>query len=157
MTRFPLLFRRQRLVAGRGFVAHVDIRGRLVAHRTDAGFWLSGVEPGDVSASGATLHEAFAAFQESLAGVLADIAMDPASFDEFEVEVSAFFASRDGEEERIWNEAVECVRTNPDDTRFLNLLRLSADDPRGVKVTLLQPSAVSPSDNATPYPPALAA
>lgn len=156
MNQFPLLIRYQRLVAGRGFVAHVDIRGRLVAHRTDAGL-LSGVEPGDVSASGATLHEAFAAFLEALAGVLADIAMDPASFDEFEGEVSAFFASRDGEEERIWNEAVESVRTNPDDTRFLNLQRLSADDPRGVKVMLLQPSAVSPSDNATPYPPALAA
>lgn len=157
MTRFPLLFRCQRLVAGRGFVSHVDLRGRLVAHRTDAGFWLSGVEPGDVSASGATLHEAFAAFQDSLVGVLADIAMDPSSFDDFDHEVSAFFASRDEEEERVWIEAVESVRSNPDDTRFLNLLRLSADDPRGVKVTLLQPSVVSPSDNATPFPPALAA
>lgn len=50
--------------------------------------------------------------------ILADIAMDPASFDEFEAAVSGFFASRDGEEEQTLNEAVECVRTNLDDTRF---------------------------------------
>jgi predicted RNase H-like HicB family nuclease len=157
MTHYPLLFRCERLVVGKGYVARVDVRGRLVAHCQDDGFWISGVEPGDVSAGGKTLNEAFTGIQDSLGGILEDIALEPASFEEFQSEVEVFFSSRDLEEERLWREAVERVRTNPDDVRFLSLKHRSADDPRGVTVTQILPSAASPRDNASSYPPALAA
>ncbi len=159
MTPYPLLFRCQELVAGKGYVAHVDIRGRLVAYRREEGtFWISGVEPGDVSAGGATIREAFAAYLESLKGVLVDIALEPETFEAFKSEVQDFFDRRDLEEEAVWRRTVEVGRTaNRDDARFLSLTRLSADDPRGVKVMKVEIDAVSPSSNASSYPPALAA
>ncbi len=158
MTQYPLLFRCQELVAGKGFVAHVDVRGRLVAYkREDGSFWISGVEPGDVSAGGATVREAFAVYLESLKGVLVDLALEPETFETFRSDVQEFFGRKDLEEEATWRAAVADIRANRDDSRFLNLARLSADEPRGVAVTKIELDAASPSSNATPYPPALAA
>ena len=158
MTQYPLLFRCQELVAGRGFVAHVDVRGRLVGHKLeDGGFWISGVEPGDVSASGATIREAFAVYLESLKGVLVDLALEPETFEAFRNEVQCFFGRKDVPEEITWRAAVEAVRANREEGRFLSLKCLSAEEPRGVVVTKLELDAASPSSNATPYPLALAA
>ncbi len=157
MTHYPLLFRYQQAVEGNGFVARVEIRGRILAESTAEGFWFSGVNPGDPSGGGATLQEAYADFRKSLTEIIFDIALEGHGFEAFEREVSGLFDATDRESEVAWLRAVEEIRTVRTGENFTKLPRLTAEDPRWVKITEIVPAAANASENAVDPDPALAA
>lgn len=157
MTQYPLMFRYQQAVVGNGFVAQVEIRGRVLAESTDEGFWFSGVNPGDASGGGATMQEAYADFRRCLSEIIFDIAIDGRGFENFKTTVEELFAATDRESEAMWLRAVEEIRSGRSGENFTGLPRLRAEDPRLVKVTEILTSAANASENALDSAPALAA
>ena len=90
---FPLMFGFNDLVMGRGFVAEVTTDGRATMAQEEGEWWMSGVNPGGVAASGATAAEALANFRNTYHLVLIDSAMLANSFEEFSRDVQGIFAS----------------------------------------------------------------
>jgi hypothetical protein len=67
------------------------------------GWWAYGVEPGALSETGDTPHEALFYYRQAYATVMADFARDAAgSFDRFQGMAQAFFAQKDEEDEGRW-------------------------------------------------------
>jgi hypothetical protein len=111
MAQFPILFAWREVVEGDGYFAGVDVRGRaLMTQETETEFWLEGVNPGGLSARGATSAEALAEFQVAFRTILSDIAADSPSFDDFRREVKAFFEQVSPTLLAEWEAAVEEVR-----------------------------------------------
>ena len=157
MAHYPLMFRYQQAVVGNGFVARTEIRGRVLGDSTPEGFWFSGVNPGDASGGGATLQEAYADFRRSLTEIIFDIALEGHGFEAFERAVGSLFEATDRESEAAWLHAVEDLRSGRIGEDFTRLPRLTAEDPRWVKVTEIVSSAANASENAVDPDPALAA
>lgn len=126
MATWPLAFCFSHPVIGNGFLAAVQIHGRLLAEVESEGVWLYGVNPGAIAASGRTLADANRAIGTTLARVLFDMAAEAPSFDAFKATVVAFFEQTD-EDLAAWTEAVARIRSG--ETRDLpsDLPRL--DDP----------------------------
>ncbi len=89
----PLIFGFNDLVMGRGFVAEVNTDGRGALALEGGEWWMSGVNPGGVAASGATEAEALANFRNAYRLVLKDSAMLANSFEDFSRDVQGIFAS----------------------------------------------------------------
>ena len=143
---WPLLFKHRGTILGKGFLADIEIHGRLLATPEADGVWIDGVNPGAISLGAATLNDTQAELRSMLARVFIDFAEQTANFAEFKVRVEAFFNESDEESEREWEAAVEAVRggrvAGPD-----GLQRQDAKAPRFVKVTQKTVEAVTPKDN----------
>jgi hypothetical protein len=111
MTRYPILFGFRDLIAGKGFVAGVGVNGRALLVDEGDGFWMYGVNPGGLSAGGATASEAQAEFRVIYRSVLFDIAAEVADFGAFRSEVESFFGETNEPTKAEWNEAVLEVRS----------------------------------------------
>jgi hypothetical protein len=163
MTLYPLLFRSHVTIIGNGFLADVDMRGKAVlAVKHDAGegespYWIDGVKPADLAAGGETLREAHAELQQTVFEILSDIAGECPAFEGFRAEVEAYFEAVDAEDAGRWDAALEAVRSGQCGAEFLKLDRLPASDTRSVKVTLIEPTALTPDLNRVPPAPAVAA
>ena len=157
MAHYPLMFRYQQAVVGNGFVARVEIRGRVLADATPEGFWFSGVNPGDASGGGTTLQEAYADFRRCLTEIIFDIALEGHVFEAFGRAVGEFFEATDRESEAAWLQAVEDLRSGRTGENFTKVPRLAAEDPRWVKVTEVVTSTADASENGVDSDPALAA
>lgn len=97
MTHYPLLFGFRDLVAGKGFLAGVAVRGRaLLIQDDDLGCWMYGINPGGLAAGGADVGEALRSFRDTYRTVLFDIAEDADSFEAFEKEIHRFFDETGG-------------------------------------------------------------
>jgi hypothetical protein len=105
----PLIFGFNDLVMGRGFVADVTTDGRGTLAIEAGEWWLSGVNPGGVAASGATEAEALASFRSTYRQVLNDSALLANSFEEFSRDVKAIFASTTSELIDGWKGAAVTV------------------------------------------------
>ncbi len=110
MTRYPLLFGFRDLIAGKGFVAGVTLRGRALLADEGDGFWMYGVNPGGLAAGGKTPGEAQAEFRQGYRSVLFDIAAQAGDFADFRQQAIAFFQETNRPTEREWEEAVAEVR-----------------------------------------------
>ena len=157
MADYPLMFRYQQAVVGNGFVARVEIRGRVLGVFTPDGFWLSGVNPGDVSGGGVDPHAAYADFRRGLTEIIFDIALESHSFEGFQRTVGELFDTVDRQSEAAWLQAVDEIRSGRTGENFFRLPRLSAEDPRWAKVTEIVTSAANASENAVDPEPAIAA
>lgn len=106
-----MLYSLRELVHGEGFVARVELDGRALATEEDAGeWWVYGVNPGAIAASGQTLQEAFAALQASFRAYLVDCAASEPSFETFKEEVELFLHETDSEALDDWDKALKAVR-----------------------------------------------
>lgn len=137
MKTLPMLYSIRELVLGEGFVASVELDGRALATEEEADeWWIYGVNPGAIAASGQTIREAFAALQASFRAYLRDCAASELSFDTFKREVERFFRETDPESLDDWDKALQAVRagaTTPED-----LGKQSVDaSPRRVRVQLV--------------------
>ena len=161
VSEYPLVFTYQRIVFGRGFVAEVRAKGHILAVKEDKQWWIYGVQPGGIAASGTTPREALEDFRTGYEGVLHEIGRDAEDFAAFEKKIHEFFYTVDSDEAR-WNRAAAALvgrrRLDP----AVEALHLpQEDDPTPallVKVILelvrateapgvVQRNALSPQDN----------
>lgn len=105
----PLCFRHTGPVMGKGFLAHVDIAGRLVAAIEADGFWLYGVNPGALSVGASTLAEASQTLRDVLSRTLIDFAEQADDFSRFKQAIESYFNSTDADLAE-WERAVEMVK-----------------------------------------------
>lgn len=74
MEYYPLLFTFRDKVSGNGFLANVVAHGRSLASQEKDGWWIYGVEPGDLAAGGTTFAKAQCEFRKAFTTILFDIA-----------------------------------------------------------------------------------
>lgn len=109
---YPLFFSFQDVVSGNGFLAGVAVRGRVLMVREDDGaWWLYGVEPGAIAASGETPQEVYANLHAAFKSVLFDIAAEASTYHQFKEAVERFFNEVDAAEEARWTEARTAIRS----------------------------------------------
>ena len=153
-TKLPLVCTYRNTVSGNGFVAKVEMRGRMLAVvDEDERVWIHAVLPAGWAEAGGTIAEAHAAFRQSYTAMLYDLAEDAGTFTEFKAAVQAL--------ERAshpllasWKEAVQDMRPEWGDTLDLQI------EPAGqmpyLKVSEVNSSEASPQSNQLdPVLPAL--
>ena len=122
----------------------------------DEKWWMYGVRPAGIAASGANIEEAFLRFRGRYKEILFDIAQETNDFDAFEAEVNRFFneSDSDNEDERLWEIALMAIRgaSCPPPMPFSNLPRQSPESsPSFIKVERVDAAAkdkrLLPSDN----------
>ena len=136
MRTWPLWFTHRGVTLGRGFIAKVELTGRLVAHQGSTGVWLEGATPAGlvIDAGASTVDEVQPLVRETLVGTLDALAKDVATFGEFRDAVHAFLDTTDETAIEEWRDAVERVRST--DERLDGLGVWSAD--RGASVTVVE-------------------
>jgi hypothetical protein len=143
---WPLLFKHHGTILGKGFLADIEIHGRLLATPEADGVWIDGVNPSAISLGAKTLNETHAELRNTLARIFIDFTEQTANFEEFEARVQAFFNETDSETQREWDAAVEAVRAGrtagPD-----GIPRKDAETPCFVKITQKTVEAITPKDN----------
>ena len=134
-TAIPLLFAYRDCLFGNGFVVEVLAKhGRaLCVHESD-GFWMYGINPGAMAASGDSPEQAQAQFRALFSANLKDLALESASLEEFTKKVAEFFNDTNPGHERDWLRAVEAVRRN--DVDVPGIPRAPADSPRTIRVSM---------------------
>ena len=111
VNQYPIILRFDaHTVAPAGFAALVVIEGRALAVEADGQFWMDGVNPGGLTASGSTLHEAAQAFRVTVDLVIRDIAETAADFITFRQDVEQFFYEVDSQTANAWMQAREGVK-----------------------------------------------
>ena|ERR1019366_1130585 len=155
LKNHPLLITLRDAISGDGFLAGITLSGRALMRKEDDGkWWMYGVRPAALAESGTTIEEAFLRFRGRYRDVLFDIAQENSSFDNFRNEVERFFyePDADGEDERLWEDALTAIRTGgvrpPDE--FSGLERKSPETtPSQITVELLNDvkKRFMPSDN----------
>jgi hypothetical protein len=114
LKEHPLMVTLQDSITGNGFVARITLSGRALMRLEDDGkWWMYGVRPAGIAASGENIEDAFLRFRGRYKDILFDIAQESASFEVFETEVERFFneADADNEDERLWEAAFTAVRS----------------------------------------------
>jgi hypothetical protein len=111
-TAWPLRFTHRVPVLGKGFVALVELSGKLLARpeADGAGVWIEGVNPGAFAVGVRTFEHAGAAIREALQAVFVDFAEEAATFADFKALVEQFFHQTDEATVNEWTAAVADVR-----------------------------------------------
>jgi hypothetical protein len=113
MKTYPLVLQLRDLIAGNGFLAHVQVDGRALLVTESDGTWVYGVQPGALAGGAGDRAAALHDFRERYKSVLYDIAADSDTFEDFRAEVTAFFAQVDPEDNAVWcNALMEVYQTN---------------------------------------------
>jgi hypothetical protein len=142
---WPLFFKHHGTLLGKGFLADIEIQGRLLARPEADGVWIDGVNPGAIAFGGATLNETHAGLRDTLARIFVDFAEQTFSFEEFKAMVEHFFNESDEETLREWDAAVAAVRAGmpgPDGVQ-----RKDANAASYIRITQKPVEAVTPKDN----------
>lgn len=143
---WPIVFTHRGTILGNGFLANIELRGRLLAMPELEGVWLYGVTPGALSLGATTLNDASAELRDMLTRLFIDFAHEAPDFDGFKATVEKFFAESDAETEADWNAAVASVRAGrvpvPD-----GLPRQDADGETFINVTLKPVEQLTTMDN----------
>jgi predicted RNase H-like HicB family nuclease len=149
----PIIITLQDAVAGNGFLARIKLSGRTLMRHEDGKWWMYGVQPSGVAASGNNVAEAFLNFRNRYQAILFDIAAESKDFSAFKQEVENFFneADTDNEDERMWNESLKAIRSKscyvPDE--FAELQRKSPEAiPVGIAIERVEDQKkLTPEDN----------
>lgn len=143
---WPLMFTYRGTILGRGFVADVDLHGRLLATPELEGVWLYGVNPGALAIGAPTLDAANAELRNTLTRLFIDFAQETASFAAFKTRVESYLAETDEGSVQEWEAARKEVRAGhvpvPD-----GLPKEPDECPSFVNVTEKPLEAVTPQDN----------
>ncbi len=147
MTEYALFFESGGPVFGDGFVASVQVRGRLLAIRTAEDCELYGVNPGGFAVYADTLNEAYARFVEDLRLVLVDIAAEGCTFEHFQRRARVLFSTSGPRTRERWKEARERARRGEIENDLG--LRVEQQHPElGIEVELVEKPL--PSVNSAP-------
>ncbi len=150
MRTWPLWFTHRGVTLGRGFIAKVELTGRLVAHQGSTGVWLEGVTPAGlvIDAGASTVDEVQPLVRETLVGTLDALAKDAATFGEFRDAVHAFLSTTDATAIEEWRDAVDRVRRT--DERLDGLDVWSADREASVTVVEMAVEDLTPVETTPP-------
>jgi len=143
-------------ISGDGFLAAITLSGRALMREEEGQWWLYGVRPAGLAASGSSVEAAFLHFRNTYKEALFDIAQQCANFDDFKKEVERFFFEDDGDDQdaRLWESALAAIRAGQLDPPgpFAKLPRESPESkPSQITVERLDVSGKRfvPSDNVT--------
>jgi hypothetical protein len=142
---YPLLLTFEGTTKTPQFAATVQMRGRLLASLEVEGVWLYGVNPGAIAQAGDNIADAREKLNETMRGVLTDIANESSSFDDFKVKIEDFFNQSDAHTIAEWEAAREVVRAAKLE---LPGLKKASSSEISVTVTLAMP-ADKPHDSIT--------
>lgn len=108
----PIMVTLQDAIAGNGFLARITLSGRTLMRQEDGRWWMYGVQPAGIAASGSNVDEAFLRFRNRYKEILFDIAQESADFETFKSEVERFFYEPDADnhDERLWRKALAAIR-----------------------------------------------
>lgn len=151
MKHFPLLFAFNDIVLGNGFVASVTVNGRVLASEEDEGWWMYGVQPGDLATGGKTFAEARLEFHKDYLTVLIDIAQETKDSRGFKEEIHKFFAGINAFVANEWQKALVEMRAGriADALATDSLPVLPASSPSSVDVKVLELEAIKPQNNVS--------
>lgn len=156
-TVLPLIFSYRGPIFGRGYLAKIDLRGRLLARVQEDIVWLEGVNPGAIAVVGCSLEEANIELRRTLTNTFSDFAEEVTSTAKFRALVRQFFNDTDPETIAEWESAVACVRQGNIKTPT-GLRRSPAETEIYVRVTCKSTARITPTDNdAAALPNGLAA
>lgn len=141
---WPLCFTYNGSVIGKGFVAHVDLCGRLLAIPEADGVWMHGVNPGALAVGAPTLSDANLLVRDTLTKTFIDFANEAADFDGFKTRVEAFYNESD-EDADGWQAAVEQIKSGA--TPVPEGVRRCPDPVLYVKVSQKTIAQLTPADN----------
>jgi hypothetical protein len=112
LKEHPLMLTLQDSISGNGFLARITMSGRTLMRQEDGRWWMYGVRPAAIAASGENIDEAFRNFRASYKQILMDIAQETQTFEDFDAEVRKFFEENDAdnEDERLWEAALSTIR-----------------------------------------------
>lgn len=150
---YPLLFTFVDKVEGNGYLAHVAVHGRLLAVEEEKGWWMYGVNPGGVAASGESRGDAYIAFRKAVMEVLFDLATEAEDFYEFRKAAIRFFEETNKPTEADWGAARKLVRDGKIDLEGVR--RETNESERRIEVNLKK--SFTAADNATDPQAAVAA
>jgi hypothetical protein len=160
LKEHPIMLTLQDSISGNGFLARITMSGRALMREEEAGeWWIYGVRPAALAASGENIDQAFQRFRDAYWQVLADMAAESFSFEAFEAEVQRFFAEKDAdnEDETLWEAALAAIRGGVCEppAPFAKLPRRSPEQyPSFIKVERTDAQALdvrlTPSDNVPP-------
>ena len=150
MRTWPLWVTHRGVTVGRGFIAKVEVTGRLVAHQDATGIWLEGVTPAGLvlDAGASTIEEAQPLLRETLVGALNVFAEDAAAFREFRDAVHAFLSTTDEVAIQEWRGAVERVRSTRERPDGLDVW--SADRETSVSIAEMAVEDLTPVETTPP-------
>jgi len=151
---YALIFTFKELITSNRFLSSVTGSGRaLMVREGDEGWWLYGVEPGGLAASGDTPQEAHRKFTDALKGILLDLADESASFADFDRRVQAFFHEVDETETGNWTRAIEALRSGELrlEDPFSALPRQPAESPRFVVVQEIERKLFPPVESRNDF------
>ena len=133
--QYPFLFTFLDKVEGNGYMAHVEVHGRLLAvDEGEDGWWMYGVEPGGVAAHGKTRTEAYTEFRKSVMRVLFDFAVEAnGEFHAFRKAARQFFDEKNVPTEKEWQAARDEVRAGR--VEIEGLRRETNESPRRIEIT----------------------
>ena len=158
MKHYPLIFGPSGgLVAGKGFIAHVAIRGRCLLEETGENFFsVLGVNPGAAAGDGANTGEAYHDFLERVRLVVFEIADEADNFEDFAAGVRRFVLETNRPNSEDWQAAVAKVRAGEVDLEGVR--REDADREPGVDIVCVavepEPGAAQPLDPSLNEPAA---
>lgn len=109
-SAWPLIFNFRAPILCDGFIARVELRGRLLARAEHDAVWLDGVNPGALALSAPSINTAGLELHSALTAVFVDFAEEHTSFDEFKAAVEQFFHDTDDDSVQEWQEAVSAVQ-----------------------------------------------
>ncbi len=141
---WPLCFTYVGSVIGKGFVAHIDLCGRLLAIPEADGVWMHGVNPGAVAVGAPTLSDANLLLRDTLTKTFIDFANEAADFDGFKARVEAFYNESDADDDE-WLAAVEQIKSGA--TPVPEGVRRCPDPVLYVKVSQKTIAQLTPADN----------
>lgn len=141
---WPLCFTYAGSVIGKGFVAHVDLCGRLLAVPEADGVWLHGVNPAAVAVGAPTLSDANLALRDTLTKTFIDFASESGDFDAFKSKVEAFYNAQDDDADE-WQIAVDQIKAGV--MEVPEGVRRCPDPDLYVKVSQKTMAQLTPADN----------
>jgi len=143
---WPLIFTYRGTILGQGFVADINLQGRVLACPESDGVWVYGVNPGAIAVSAPTLNATNLELRSALTKLFIDFAGEATSFGAFKIAVERFMSESDEESLAAWRAAREAVKAGqvavPKD-----LPRESAEAKHFVSVTQKPVDTLTPRDN----------
>ena len=153
MTQYPLLFTFLNKVEGNNYLAEIAVHGRALAEKEEGGWWIYGVHPGGLAASGPSLPEAYAEFRKAFLKVLFEEASEADNFYAFRAGARKFFDEISRPTLAEWEAAREQVRAGK--ITIDGMRQETAESPRRIDIKEKQTFAAK--DNAVDDPQAAVA
>ena len=143
---WPLIFNYKGTIIGKGFLAEVMIRARVLARLEDDKIWVDGVHPGAIAVGAPSLPETQPKLMSTLDKLFIDFANEADSFDDFRAAIVRFVEQSDLDTEREWEDARANVRAGTVPVPE-NLPREKTEAPFTVNVAVKTVEAATPQDN----------